>query len=78
MGHDTTVGDYSSISSHADICGHAVLGEGVLMGSHASILPHAVAGDFSIVGSGSVVVKEAPAHSTVMGVPASVIYTRRQ
>jgi sugar O-acyltransferase (sialic acid O-acetyltransferase NeuD family) len=78
VGHDTVVGDYTSISSHADICGHARLGEGVLMGSHASILPHAVAGDWSIVGSGSVVVKEAPAKSTVMGVPASVIYTRRQ
>jgi len=78
VGHDTTVGDYSSISSHADICGHASLGDGVLMGSHASILPHAVAGDWSIVGSGSVVVKEAPARSTVMGVPASVIYTRTQ
>lgn len=78
VGHDCTVGDYCSISSHADICGHARLGEGVLMGSHASILPHATAGDWSIVGSGSVVVKEAPARSTVLGVPAQVIYRSGQ
>lgn len=78
VGHDSTVGDHCSISSHADICGNASLGDGVLMGSHASILPHATAGDWSIVGSGSVVVREAPERSTVMGVPASVIYRRPQ
>jgi sugar O-acyltransferase (sialic acid O-acetyltransferase NeuD family) len=78
VGHDTVTGDYCSISSHADICGHASLGEGVLVGSHASILPHAHAGDWSIVGSGSVVVREAPERSTVMGVPAAVIYRKPQ
>jgi sugar O-acyltransferase (sialic acid O-acetyltransferase NeuD family) len=78
VGHDAVVGDYCSISSHADICGNARAGEGVLLGSHASMLPHATAGDWSIVGSGSVVVLEAPERSTVMGVPASVIYRRTQ
>lgn len=78
VGHDTSVGDYCSISSHADICGYASLGDGVLMGSHASILPKAKAGDWSIIGSGSVVVREAPARTTVMGVPASVIYRSGQ
>lgn len=78
VGHDAIVGDWCSISSHADICGKAKLGEGVLMGSHAVVLPRAVAGDWSIVGSGSVVVKEAPPKSTVLGVPAQVIYRSRQ
>jgi acetyltransferase-like isoleucine patch superfamily enzyme len=37
------------------------------------VLPGAVIGEESIVGAGAVVLKEAPAHSTVVGVPARAL-----
>jgi sugar O-acyltransferase (sialic acid O-acetyltransferase NeuD family) len=77
IGHDARVGDYCQISAHCEVSGGAVLAEGVLMGSHAVVLPHATVGDYAIVGAGSVVVKAAPARTTVFGVPAKNIWEAR-
>lgn len=77
IGHDARIGDYCQISSHCEVSGHAVLDDGVMMGSHAVVLPHAKVGEYAIVGAGSVVVREAPARTTVFGVPAKNIWEAR-
>ncbi len=67
------------ISAHVHISPHAVLGGAVSVGSFAHVgigaivLPGAVVGEESVVGAGAVVLKEAPAHCTVVGVPARVL-----
>jgi serine O-acetyltransferase len=52
---------------------HPTLGRDVTVGANGAVLGAIVVGDGAKVGSGSVVVKDVPAHATVVGVPARVV-----
>jgi serine O-acetyltransferase len=52
---------------------HPTLGNNVVVGVGASVLGSIVVGDNALVGAGSVVLKDVPAESTVVGVPARVV-----
>ncbi|WP_353572578.1 serine O-acetyltransferase [Candidatus Albibeggiatoa sp. nov. BB20] len=54
---------------------HPTLGNGVLVGAGAKILGAITLGNDVRVGSNSVVVKDAPANSTVIGIPGKVVQT---
>ncbi len=70
IGHDSQVGSFSTLNSHADITGAVVVEEAVFMGSHAVVLPRGHVGAYSRVGAGSVVLRHVAAGDTVLGVPA--------
>ncbi len=53
---------------------HPTLGNGVVIGNTSSVLGDIVVGDNSRVGAGSVVLRDVPPNSTVVGVPAHIIY----
>jgi serine O-acetyltransferase len=53
---------------------HPTLGNGVTIGNTSSILGDIVVGDNSRVGAGSVVLRDVPPNSTVVGVPAHIVY----
>ncbi len=53
---------------------HPTLGNGVVIGNTSSILGDIVVGDNSRVGAGSVVLRDVPPNSTVVGVPAHIVY----
>jgi serine O-acetyltransferase len=53
---------------------HPTLGNGVVIGNTSSILGDIVVGDNSRVGAGSVVLRDVPSNSTVVGVPAHIVY----
>jgi serine O-acetyltransferase len=53
---------------------HPTLGNGVTIGNTSSILGDIVVGDNSRVGAGSVVLRDVPPDSTVVGVPAHIVY----
>jgi serine O-acetyltransferase len=53
---------------------HPTLGNGVVVGNTSSVLGDIVVGDNSRVGAGSVVLRDVPPNSTVVGVPAHIIY----
>ena len=53
---------------------HPTLREGVFVGNNANILGNITIGENSRVGAGSVVLQDVPPDSTVVGVPAHVIY----
>lgn len=76
IGHDARVGQGCTISGHSDVTGFAVLGEGVFLGSHASVLPGAKVEDYAVVGAGSVVIRRVPRYSTVVGVPARLVFRK--
>jgi serine O-acetyltransferase len=53
---------------------HPTLLEGVFVGSNAQILGNITIGENSRVGAGSVVLRDVPPNSTVVGVPAHIVY----
>ena len=72
-GHDTKIGDYSTLSGHVDITGFAKIGNRVAIGSHACILPGVSVGNDAVVGAGSVVIRTVKEGHTVFGNPAKSI-----
>jgi len=55
---------------------HPTIKDNVVIGVGASVLGAITIGEHSRVGGGAVVVKDVPAHSTAVGVPARVLATR--
>jgi len=53
---------------------HPTIGNSVVIGAGAKILGNIRVGDNSRVGAGSVVLRDVPDHSTVVGVPAHIIF----
>jgi serine O-acetyltransferase len=53
---------------------HPTLRDGVFVGNNANILGDITIGENSRVGAGSVVLRDVPPDSTVVGVPAHVVY----
>jgi len=53
---------------------HPTLRNGVFVGNNANILGNITIGENSRVGAGSVVLRDVPPDSTVVGVPAHIIY----
>ena len=72
VGHNTVVGDYSSIMPGVNLAGQVTIGASVLVGSGADILNGIEIGDHSRVGAGAVVTKDVPAGVVVVGVPAKI------
>jgi serine O-acetyltransferase len=81
IGETTVIGDdvllYQGVTlggtGHEQGKRHPTLGNHVAVGSSATVLGDIRMGDWVKVGAGSVVVRPAPDHSTVVGVPARVV-----
>ncbi|MCB0490494.1 MAG: NeuD/PglB/VioB family sugar acetyltransferase [Cyclobacteriaceae bacterium] len=70
VGHDCTIGDFSSIMPGCNISGQVQISESVLIGAGVSIRNGIKVGAQSVVGMGSVVVQDVDSGSVVVGVPA--------
>ena len=57
---------------------HPTLCDGVFVGNNANILGNITIGGNSRVGAGSVVLRDVPPNSTVVGVPAHIVYRNGQ
>lgn len=55
---------------------HPTLGKNVVVGAGAKILGPFTVGDNAIVGAGSVVIRSVPPFSTVVGIPAKVVFQK--
>jgi serine O-acetyltransferase len=53
---------------------HPTLRDGVFVGNNANVLGNIIIGENSRVGAGSVVLRDVPPNSTVVGVPAHIVY----
>lgn len=81
IGETAQVGDGCTIYQGVTLGGtslshgkrHPTLGKNVTVGVNAAILGAVTIGDNSKIGGGSVVVKDVPANSTVVGVPARIV-----
>ncbi len=73
IGHDCTVGEYTTLSANIDVTGSAIIGKGVMIGTKAVILPRVRVGDGATVGAGSIVYRSVPPGATVYAPPAKLL-----
>lgn len=73
IGHHTEIGDCCTIGPGANIAGRCRIGEQVYVAMSAVIVDGITIGDGAVIGAGAVVVKDVPARTQVMGVPARVV-----
>jgi serine O-acetyltransferase len=73
-----TLGGTGSVSDNARSKRHPTLSDCVFVGNNANILGDITIGANSRVGAGSVVLRDVPPNSTVVGVPAHIIYRNGQ
>jgi acetyltransferase-like isoleucine patch superfamily enzyme len=73
ISHDSSVGDFTTISPAVCLNGGVHLGGEVFVGTGAVFTPGVSIGDRSIVGAGACVIEDVEAGVTVAGVPAKVI-----
>lgn len=71
--HDCIVGEHVHVSPRAALGGNVRIGPFAHIGIGSVVLPGATIGEESIVGAGAVVLKQAPAHCTMIGVPAKTL-----
>ncbi|MFA6409748.1 MAG: NeuD/PglB/VioB family sugar acetyltransferase [Gammaproteobacteria bacterium] len=70
IGHDVSVGNYTTISSLCDVTGNVAIGESVFISSGVSIIPKVKIGDHAFICAGSTVMNDLNAHAKVLGIPA--------
>jgi cysteinyl-tRNA synthetase len=81
IGETTMIGDHVVLYQNVTLGGtgketgkrHPTLGNHVVVGAGAKVLGAITIGDYVKIGANSVVLKSAPAHSIVVGVPGKVI-----
>lgn len=70
IGHDVSIGAYSTIMPGCSISGNVTIGEGCMLGTGSRTLQNITIGHHAIIGAGAVVTKDIEAGKTVVGVPA--------
>jgi sugar O-acyltransferase (sialic acid O-acetyltransferase NeuD family) len=76
IGHDVTVGDYTTLSAHVDLAGHAMIGSSVFLGSGARVLPKKKVGNGCKIGAGIAVIRSLNENSTVPPTPNKIWSTK--
>lgn len=73
MGHDSSIGDFSTLSGDCNINGHVSIGQDVYVSCGVSIAPSKKIGDGAKIGIGSIVISNVKPGVTVFGNPAKKI-----
>ncbi len=84
IGETTEIGDYVILYQGVTLGGtgkqggkrHPTLGNNIVVGVGASVLGAITVGEGARIGGGAVVVKDVPAYSTAIGVPARIVAAR--
>jgi sugar O-acyltransferase (sialic acid O-acetyltransferase NeuD family) len=75
--HNSEVGDHCYLSPGVNLAGAVKIGRGVFIGTNACVLPTIKVGEGAVVGAGAVVIRDVEPYTTVAGVPAKPIASKR-
>ena len=78
IGHDSVIGDFSSILPGARVSGHVLIGHAGDVGAGSVILPGLQIGADSVIGAGAVVTRSLPGGCTAVGIPARPIKREKE
>lgn len=70
IGHDSIIGNYSSLYWNVNISGNVRIEEGCVFGTKSTVLQGISVGKWSIIGANATIIKDIPAHCTAIGTPA--------
>lgn len=73
VGHDTQLGDFTSLMPGVHVSGDVICGAGTYFGTGATVINRVSVGDWTIVGAGAVVASDLPSRVVAVGVPAKPI-----
>ena len=68
--HDCVLGDHVHVATGARLASTVHVGTGAHIGAGATVRQCITIGKRAVVGAGAVVVRDVPAHTVVVGVPA--------
>ena len=71
--HDSVIAEYSHVGPGAVLAGAAVLEQGAFAATGAKVCPFVRLGSWSTLGAGAVALRDVPARSVAVGVPARVL-----
>jgi UDP-N-acetylglucosamine acyltransferase len=70
IAHDCVVGDNTTFSNNAQLAGHVIIGDWVVMGGFTGVHQFCRVGAHAMVAAGAVVLQDVPPFVTVSGYPA--------
>ena len=70
VSYDSIVGDYSNVNPGVHLAGNVDVGPKVHLGMGANIIQRLCVGERSTIGAGAVVIRNVPADTRAVGVPA--------
>ena len=76
VGHDTSIGDYSTAAPGVNLGGNCQFDTGVEFGINSATIQGIEIGAWSLIGGGAIVTKPIPPSSVAVGIPAKVIKQR--
>jgi sugar O-acyltransferase (sialic acid O-acetyltransferase NeuD family) len=75
--HNCVLSSYINISPGCHLSGRTIIESYAFLGTGAVTIPDIRIGEGAIVGAGAVIISNVPARTTVVGVPARIIKTRK-
>lgn len=74
--HDNVLEDFVNLAPGVICAGRVTFQEGATVYTGASLIPGVTIGEYATVGAGAVVIRDVPAHTTAVGVPAHTLTGR--
>ena len=78
VAHDCVVGDFTTFSNNAQIAGHVVIDDYVVLGAYAGVHQFCRIGAHAMLGAGAIVLQDVPPYVMAQGYPAKPAGTNNE